>query len=129
MADACRMALDAGYPVIADATFLQRHIRKTFYGIARDFDREFIILDFLADEISLKKRIEQRDGQGLDASEADFQVQEYQLQHQQPLDELESRLSIKLDATIAPQVDELVKAISMRKKKDIATSYTDIVTG
>jgi len=129
LAAACRIILDAGYPVIVDATFLQRHARKTFYKIAHDFNSAVIILDFQADEAILKARIIQRIEQGLDASEADLQVLSDQFQHQDPLDEMETHLSIKLDAATATPMDQLVQAISVRKKENIDASFTDLETG
>lgn len=129
LADICKTILAAGYPVIVDATFMQRHTRKTFYKIARDFDRTFVILDFQAGEAELRSRIEQRDEQGPDVSEANLQILADQLRHREPLDELETHLSIRVDTTIATRLDDLVRAISVRKKKDITDCYRDLETG
>lgn len=129
LADVCQTILDAGYPVIVDATFLQRHSRKTFYKIARDFNCAFVILDFQADEALLRSRIEQRQQQGSDVSEADLQVLKDQLRHREPLDEQETHLSIRIDTTAAPCVDDLVQEISKHKSRDISANYPDLEAG
>ena len=74
----------------------------------------------------LKTNIEQRLKQGLDVSEADLQVLADQIQHQQPLDERETRLSITVSTS---RMDELVQAISVRKKENISASCPDLETG
>lgn len=116
LAGLSRMILKAGYSVIVDAAFLQMHTRKTFQKIAGEFNAALIILDFQADEATLRIRIAQRNQQAHDASEADSKVLDYQLRYQEPLDEQENKLSIKLETGSRIKLDNVIAAISRRVK-------------
>ncbi|MGI9292509.1 MAG: AAA family ATPase [Pseudomonadales bacterium] len=71
----------AGYSVIVDASFLQRQNRDRFVALARQIGLPVLILWCRADESVLRKRITQRTVNGLDPSDADERILEYQLQH------------------------------------------------
>ncbi|HSO66676.1 MAG TPA: AAA family ATPase, partial [Desulfatirhabdiaceae bacterium] len=51
------LILDAGYPVIVDAAFLDRHHRKQFEKLAVEKRAGYIILDFKASPNGLRRRI------------------------------------------------------------------------
>jgi predicted kinase len=77
--------LAAGWPVIVDAAFLQRDQRDLFRDLAVRCAVPFQILDCQAAPTILRERIRQRTAEGLDASEADLSVLQYQMDTAQPL--------------------------------------------
>jgi predicted kinase len=76
--------LDAGWPVIVDATFTARWQRDLLRGQALSRGVAFHILDFQVPVATLRERILKRARQGSDASEANLAV----LQHQLDTEEL-----------------------------------------
>lgn len=91
--------VQAGYPVIVDATFLKLEDRMTFHALAEELQTPFIILDFQATESILRARVLQREMRGTDASEAGVAVLEHQLATQQIFSPDEMRDVIEVDAT------------------------------
>jgi predicted kinase len=91
-------ALQGGYRVIVDATFLQREQRDRFRRLATTHHIPFTLLDFRADEALLRQRVSQRQAQGGDASEADTDVLQRQLASFQPLAEEELAQALIIDA-------------------------------
>jgi aminoglycoside phosphotransferase family enzyme/predicted kinase len=93
-------ALEGGYSVIVDATFLQRGERDTFRQLAREQSIPFTLLHFEADTATLQRRIAARAAKGYDPSEADNAVLQAQLAHYQPLgaDEVAETLPINSEA-------------------------------
>ena len=77
--------LDAGWPVIVDATFTSRWQRDLLREAARTRKVEFRILDFPVPVATLRERIVQRSHEGKDASEADLAVLQHQLDTEEPL--------------------------------------------
>jgi aminoglycoside phosphotransferase family enzyme/predicted kinase len=82
----------AGFPVIVDATFLQRKQRDHFQRLAARLGASFGILAFTADEATLRRRIRERSQGGRDASDADEGVLARHLRTLEPLGEDERRL-------------------------------------
>lgn len=90
----CRLArgiLRAGYSVVVDATFLKRRQRERFQELATVEGVSFAILDFHADEQTLRQRVTDRAARNDDASDADVQVLESQIASLEPLTEAEMR--------------------------------------
>jgi uncharacterized protein len=85
LADLTDGILQAGWPVIVDATFTARWQRDLFRQLAVTRGVGFRILDFPLAEATLRERIRQRAQQGGDASEADLSVLQHQLETQEPL--------------------------------------------
>ena len=77
--------LDAGWPVIVDATFIARWQRDLLREVARARSASFRILDFPVPPATLRERIVARSRAGTDASEADLAVLGHQLQTEEPL--------------------------------------------
>jgi aminoglycoside phosphotransferase family enzyme/predicted kinase len=77
--------LDAGWPVIVDATFTARWQRDLLRGQAQSSGVAFHILDFPVPVATLRERIVQRSRTGNDASEADLAVLQHQLDTEEPL--------------------------------------------
>lgn len=81
--------LKAGYTVIIDAAFLKQEPRHHFRDLAARCQAGFRILDFRADEETLRCRIRARMRDKKDASEADLAVLEEQIQDHEDLAEAE----------------------------------------
>lgn len=79
-------ALNAGFSVIVDATFLSRACRDQFKNLAGQHSAPFLILVCRAAEKTLEERVSQRAARGQDASEADGKVLALQKQNYKPLD-------------------------------------------
>lgn len=85
LAELAEAVIHAGFNVVVDATFLKRAQREQFRRLAERLRVPFQILDFPADEATLRKRLLQRKRQGGDASDATLAVLERQLRTQEPL--------------------------------------------
>ncbi len=94
-----REALEAGFNVIVDATFLHRKDRQRFGQLAESLGIDFRILDFKAEKKVLQQRIRQRLEANKDPSEADLEVLDHQLKHHDPLSSQERIQSIELDTS------------------------------
>jgi hypothetical protein len=104
LADLAGEILEAGWPVIVDATCSARWQRDLFRELATSRGVVFSILDFRVDEAILRERIVRRSRQGGDASEADLAVLEHQLASHEPLgsDELAAVLPLADERQDAP---------------------------
>ena len=103
--------LAAGYPVIVDATFLQRGQRDRFRALAQRRRVPFAILDCRAEDAELERRIRQRAEQGGDASEATLAVLAAQRESQQPLTPEECRSSVTV-GTGKVNIDNILQALA-----------------
>ena len=77
--DQSRLILNAGFSVVADATFLSRKHRKWFRELASELNIDFQILACQADTEVLRSRIKSRAN---DPSEATVQVLQKQVENQ-----------------------------------------------
>ncbi len=94
------LALQAGYPVILDATFLAREPRLRARVLAASLGARFAILHFEASPGTLRARVRQRALRGDDASDAGLAVLESQLLHAQPLQDDEREGLVVIDAEL-----------------------------
>jgi aminoglycoside phosphotransferase family enzyme/predicted kinase len=92
------LALQGGYPVILDATFLARETRLQARALAASLGAHFAILHFEARPDTLRERVRRRMHRDDDASDADLVVLESQLLHAQPLQEDERDARVNIDA-------------------------------
>jgi aminoglycoside phosphotransferase family enzyme len=74
------MIIDAGYPVIVDATFLEFERRQYFRELAQQKRVPFVLLCCRANPKTLRARVAERQALGEDAAEANLAVLERQLQ-------------------------------------------------
>jgi predicted kinase len=113
LADLAEQILQAGYTVIADATFLMRWQRELFEQLAGHLNIGFVILDIEVPLPTLARWIAERQATGRDASEADLSVVEHQLKSQDNLSGNEraltrvihaesADLAFALDSTLEP---------------------------
>ncbi len=94
---ASAVVLDAGYPVIVDATFLRAHERDAFRNLARRKGVRFSILHCHADDATLRGRVQARRCRANDPSEADLAVLERQRGFCEPLTQAEQLHCIDID--------------------------------
>ncbi len=93
-----RTIAGAGRIALVDAAFLSRWQRDAFRALADELDVPLVIVEFVASEATLRRRIVERGAAGNDASDADLSVLAHQLRHQEPLDEDERALAVSWDA-------------------------------
>lgn len=103
-----RQVLQAGYPVIVDAAFLQLHERRQFQALATELQVPFSILDCTASPSTLRQRVQARAVAGRDASEADVAVLERQLATYQRLDADEMAFTIHAPTDEPVDIESLV---------------------
>lgn len=106
LADLAQAVLSARMTVIVDATFLSRTHRTQFRELAIRASVPFVILDLQTPIDVLRKRVAHRRG---DASEADVDVLNAQLETADPLDDDERQSAIVIDTTSA---DPLAAALN-----------------
>ena len=92
-----RTLLQAGQPVLVDATFIRRARRRPFIALAQALDMPWRILAFDAPEPVLRERVRQRHAGGGDASEADLAVLQDQLAQREPLLADEAAQALRID--------------------------------
>ncbi|MFA5242415.1 MAG: AAA family ATPase [Sulfuricella sp.] len=92
-----REIVQAGFPAIVDAAFLQFAERQAFRTLAETLQVPFIILHLQADEITLRQRIDGRQAMEKDASEATLQVLDLQLRSSEELTAGEAASTWKVD--------------------------------
>jgi aminoglycoside phosphotransferase family enzyme/gluconate kinase len=103
-----RTALQAGFPVIVDAAFLQRDWRIRFRELATELHTPFAILDCHASPDTLRHRVTARAASGLDPSEAGVEVLERQIHTRQPLEADEQALAITVPMDAPADIGGLV---------------------
>lgn len=106
-----RLILEAGYSALVDATFLKRSQREAFLGLARNQERPLVILSLEATVDQLRDHVTQRQAAGVDPSEASLDILERQLRTREPLSDQERTLTISLDVTAPPSLEQLVKRL------------------
>ncbi|MGL6109847.1 MAG: AAA family ATPase, partial [Rubrivivax sp.] len=98
--EAAALALQSGYSVILDATFLAHEQRQQARALALRLGLGFALIHFDASEHILRERVCRRADRGDDASEAGIEVLQAQLAHAQPLrsDELATAFVVDAEA-------------------------------
>jgi len=94
-----RAVLDAGFPAVADATFLLRADRERLRALAREAGATLAIAACEAPESVLRERIVARARAGGDASEATLDVFARQIASAEPLAGEELTFAFKVDTT------------------------------
>jgi aminoglycoside phosphotransferase family enzyme/predicted kinase len=96
LAELAGRILDAGFPAIVDAAFLKGRWREMFREVARERAAPFVLVACAAPESTLRERVEKREREGTDASEAGIEILERQIAALEPLaaDELDSTMIV-----------------------------------
>jgi hypothetical protein len=115
LADHARTILECGYPAIVDATFLEHDRRHRFLELARELRVPFVILSLRTRLAVLETRIETRQAQATDASEATLEVLRLQRENMEELSSEERELALELDGTTEPDVEALARRILRRR--------------
>lgn len=103
--------LDAGWPVIADATFAERWQRDLLRQDALRRGVPCLVLDFQVPEAALRKRVVERVGKGQDPSEATLPVLEHQIKAHEPLGADERANTLAIDEHGAPGLERVLRFI------------------
>jgi predicted kinase len=107
--------LDAGHPVVVDATFLHRTWRESFRDLARLHRVPFVLVACAAPEDVLRSRVAERERAATDASEAGLAVLERQIACLEPLEADELDAAVIVDAVdVAPEMAAIEKSIRRR---------------
>ena len=93
----CEIIINANYPVIVDATFLDTQWRRKFCRIAEKHKIPFHILSCSADQKTIVKRLEIRHNEKNNVSDADSSVMKKQLQNRHHLKPDEKKYEIPID--------------------------------
>ena len=101
--------IDAGYPVIIDATCQKYEQRELFQRLASEKQVPYIILEFTASVEILRERIVNREK---GASDADLAVLEHQITHWQALRDEEQIHALVVDTEKAPGMEHLAEQIA-----------------
>ena len=108
--------IDTGLSVIVDATFSKPEQRELFKELAIKKQARFIILEIVATDDTLKKRIHDRKG---DVSDADLKVLENQIKNWQPLEQDEKSHSILINTEKFFDIKKLLTQLKLKEKKVI----------
>lgn len=84
LAEACRTGLDAGWNMLADATFPDQKRRRPFISLATNAGAEPVVLHCRAEDATLRRRLQRRAENDEDASDADRAVLCWARNRQQP---------------------------------------------
>lgn len=95
LAQCSALALDQGYCVVVDATFLDGAQRQRFQALAAAHDASFLILHFSTSVEQLEHNIRTRQAANNDASDADIAVLHQQLAHYKPLQDNEPCVTVQ----------------------------------
>ncbi|NTV25506.1 MAG: AAA family ATPase [Chlorobiaceae bacterium] len=110
--DATEAALEGGWPVIVDATFLRKSQRHPFIELAARLGFQCCTLSLMAPVEILRKRVFDRLASGADPSEANLEVLEKQLNALQPPDKNEKALIIEVDTQGPVEIDKLLEKLT-----------------
>ena len=108
--------IEAGFNVIADASFLTHTHRQLLQAVANRSDVALVWIDASADNDELLRRLRHRAAVRDDASEADAGVLDYQYKHADPLttEELKHTVFVETDRQVDPGA--IIKSIKSMQK-------------
>jgi aminoglycoside phosphotransferase family enzyme/predicted kinase len=106
-----RIILDAGHNVILDAAFLQESDRTAALAVAEQCNCPSVIIEVAAAKRVMRERIRRRLDNAVDASEANLDVLEHQLEIVEALSPSERARTNSCDNTETVDVDPIVKWI------------------
>ena len=106
--------LAAGYPVVVDATHLQRSQRALIRHSIEEQGAPCLIIECLAPLDTIEGWINERARAGNDASDATIEVVRHQLETLEPLDPEESKLSLTVQTDKDSHMQELIARLRQR---------------
>ena len=114
LAECAALALEAGYPAIVDAAFLERAQREPFLQLAERLGAACVIAHCTAPEATLRRRVAVRAARAQDASEAGLAVLERQLAGNGRLAPGEAELAVTLETETEAGTRAGVDAVAAR---------------
>lgn len=111
-------AIDGGFTVIVDATFLQGTHRAMFAALAHRRGCRFLIVSCVADTATLERRLQARSADGQDPSEATLAVLHHQLRTREPLDAREQLQEVEVDTARPGALAAAVATITAMKASE-----------
>ncbi|ERI50269.1 hypothetical protein N878_09330 [Pseudomonas sp. EGD-AK9] len=109
-----RQTLQAGFPVVIDATYLKAEQRRAASEVAEQTGAPFLILDCQAPEAVIAGWLAQRQSEGRDPSDATLEVIQAQQATREALDDDELAHSKRVDTHDSASLDSLVERIRQR---------------
>lgn len=106
--------LEAGYPAIVDAAFLEKEQRARLLGEARQRRAPCVIARCTASDATLRGRVAAREQRGEDASDAGIAVLERQLAAARPLAAEEAAIAVTVDTETDESAQRGLEAIAAR---------------
>jgi len=103
--------LDAGFPVLIDATFLKHTQRSSFQRLSQIAGSPFIILSLQAPDAVLRKRILNRNQHERDASEATLAVLDHQLSIAEPITGAEGKHTLVINTASEIDLEKLTRTL------------------
>jgi len=103
--------LASGHHVVLDAAFLDEAWRAAGLDLARRLAVPVVIVDVVAPEPVMRRRLADRSGKRSDPSEADVAVLDAQLASAAPLSAEERKFTVSCDNSVSIEIDELVKNV------------------
>jgi predicted kinase len=113
--ESARACVRGGLHIIVDAAFLESEERSRFERLAGREGAGFLIISCSADRATLSARIEERQAQGADPSEATQAVLERQLESMRPLTDAERSHTVLADTRADDVVGDALRALAGRK--------------
>ncbi len=114
--DLANTMLQAGYPVVVDATFLESAQRQSFIRLAQERHVAVVILDVWAPDDVLAERIACRAEQQTDVSDATIGVMAQQKAKEEPLTDLERDTTIRVDSTDLQTFRSTIKSLIEQRR-------------
>ncbi len=108
------LALQAGFPVVLDATYLKQAQRAQAWQVAEATGVPFLILDCQAPDAVVRQWLAERQAAGDDPSDATLEVVQAQQASREPLSGEEQIHSVRIDTHQMVSVDDLVAGIRQR---------------
>ncbi len=107
-------ALQAGFPVVIDATYLKQAQREAAWGIAEENGVPFLIVDCQAPEALIAEWLQERQAEGTDPSDATLEVVRAQQASAEPLTDVEQQNCRRVDTHLDASLDDLVARLRQR---------------
>jgi aminoglycoside phosphotransferase family enzyme/predicted kinase len=117
LAQLATLVVQAGFPVVVDATFLKRAQRDAFRRLAAQLGVPCTILAFQAHDETLRRRVARRHAQATDASEADLAVLHGQLATLEPLTAEEQACALTIDTDTPQAFDRLLETVRAKEEE------------
>ncbi len=103
--------LDAGHSVILDATFLHESDRAAAMALAAKCGLQCLIIDVTASPATMRQRMNRRSASAVDASEADHDVLDFQIETAEPLCAAELAKTVSFVNSDAAEIEPVLDRV------------------